>query len=162
MFKELKEFLISENEDISLLNLDYIRDSFNKVLYYNEADDEKPLDILYDIYLNFKDMFKYEGIVYRGIFAPSNILMPFNLNEIFSFTNNLRVAENFALRGDYGCGYIVIQEINDGLNFAELLITLLDKGILLEEDVEHFINEDEVLCPIKNKYDIKLKYNLLS
>lgn len=162
MLSELKEFLINGETDISKLDLKFIRNYFNKILYYNESDDEKPVSLLKEVYLKFNDVFKFSGTIYRGIFANLNILESFKPNEIFSFTSNINVADNFALRGDDGCGYVLTQDVKDGLNFAELLNVLLEKKILLEDDIGNFVNEDEVLSPIKTEYKIELKFDLLS
>lgn len=145
MLLRLKEYLKNNNIVLSEKEISNIRALFNKALNYNEMDNEKPIHILEDIYKNFKDMYSYCGEVYRGVFI-NNLSQYDKRNEICSFTTNLNVAENFAMKGDKGNCYIITQEVCNELDFASLLNDLCEKKILLEDDVFNFIGEDEILC----------------
>lgn len=154
MLRDLKLFLTNSIE-LSDVKIKEIRDYFNEVLNYNEMDSEKPIDILADIYNTFVDIYPYCGTVYRGVFVDYILGELKQSTEICSFTSNKNVAENFALRGDKGIAYLIMQHIDNGLDFGVLLNDLHDKKILLTEDVETFLGEDEVLCKVSNDCEIK-------
>lgn len=142
---ELKKYLEGKSR-LSEKDIQFIRDIFMEILLYKENGKKKPqtyIDCLYEI---FKDVYPFKGLVYRGVSTEGELIMK---KEISSFTSDKRVAEVFATRYDDCRSYILSQEIEEGLDFAQLLISLEEKGILFESDTENFIGEDEVFCSIE-------------
>ena len=148
MLLKLKSFLKDE-VILSKEEIKAIRDYFNVILSYKEIGVEKPVDVLEEVYKTFKDIYSYTGVVYRGVFIDNSWNTYKHQDGICSFTNNKNVAENFAMNGDCGDAYLLTQEVSNGLDFAELLNELYDKGILLIDDIETFLGEDEVLCYVQ-------------
>lgn len=139
----LKQYLKDKKNKSFDINL--IRDILNQCLYYNELGDVRPFDILDIIYSTFIDRYIYRGIVYRGI--SSNLEYVHNVdNKLYSFSSNIDVADNFALKDDKNYAYRITQYITDGFNFGEFLNDLVDNEILLISDIEPFLGEDEILC----------------
>lgn len=159
MLEKLKGYLKGAN-NLEEDDIDNIRNYFNEVLNYIEADIDKPISKMEDIYNTFKDLYPYSGEVYRGVFIDTSWNSLEESKAISSFTNNKDVATNFAMRGDKGDAYLLTQQVDNALYLGELLTILEEKNILLMEDIQTFLGEDEVYCYINDSCNTNLVTSL--
>lgn len=125
---------------IDVKHIDTIKVELSSILNYNERGEDKPIDFIENWYNIFEEMYRYEGVIYRGIVGE---FMEDRNNELLSFSSNLDVANRFA-EGDDIKTTLIKQDTKYGFNFAELMTDICEINKEFYDICEQYLGEDEV------------------